>query len=49
MAENTPEIVIRTARKSDADDLAAFNTAMALETENRILPPDIIAAGVRIL
>jgi len=47
MAANTPEILIRPARISDADDLAAFNSAMALETENRILPPEIISAGIR--
>jgi len=47
MAENNPEILIRPARESDAADLAAFNAAMALETENRILSPEIISAGVR--
>jgi len=42
-----PEIQIRLAQESDADDLAAFNAALALETENRILPPETITAGVR--
>ncbi len=46
MADNNPEILIRAARISDTDGIAAFNAAMALETENRILPPEIITAGV---
>jgi hypothetical protein len=46
MADNNPEILNRAARISDTDGIAAFNAAMALETENRILPPEIITAGV---
>ncbi|PIS31112.1 MAG: GNAT family N-acetyltransferase [Candidatus Marinimicrobia bacterium CG08_land_8_20_14_0_20_45_22] len=37
---------IRIAEPKDADDLIEFNIAMALETENKILPPEIITAGV---
>jgi len=49
MAQNNAEILIRSARLSDADDLVAFNRAMAQETENRILSAEIISAGVRSL
>jgi len=41
------EILIRLAQDTDADFLVDFNTAMALETEHRILPPDTISTGVR--
>ncbi|MFA4838221.1 MAG: GNAT family N-acetyltransferase [Candidatus Neomarinimicrobiota bacterium] len=37
---------IRIAEPKDADDLIEFNIAMAKETENKILPPEIITAGV---
>ncbi|MEX0941797.1 MAG: N-acetyltransferase [Pseudomonadales bacterium] len=40
------EITIRHATPSDLDTLAAFNIAMAAETEDRHLPPDIIKKGV---
>ena len=49
MAQNNAEILIRSARLSDADDLVAFNRAMAQETENRILSAEIISTGVRSL
>ncbi|HPC35023.1 MAG TPA: N-acetyltransferase [Candidatus Marinimicrobia bacterium] len=49
MVENNTEILIRTARLSDADDLIAFNQAMAQETEKRVLKPEIISAGVHAL
>jgi len=40
-------IHVRRARLSDADVVAAFNVAMALETENHVLDPATIASGVR--
>jgi ribosomal protein S18 acetylase RimI-like enzyme len=41
--------LIRNATLKDADIIAQFNIAMALETENKILEPAIILAGVRSL
>ena len=41
------KLLIRRATLADADTLAAFNTAMAHETEAKALPPDVIARGVR--
>lgn len=38
---------IRKAQPADADHIAAFNRAMALETEGKTLIPGLIAAGVR--
>ena len=38
---------IRRANRRDARTLAAFNSAMALETERKILLPRVIGAGVR--
>ena len=38
---------IRKATAHDADSIAAFNTAMALETEHKRLVPELIGAGVR--
>ena len=38
---------IRAAALTDADTLAAFNVAMAGETEQLRLIPDVVAAGVR--
>lgn len=43
----SPGITVREASASDADTIAGFNTAMALETENKTLDPAIIGAGVR--
>jgi ribosomal protein S18 acetylase RimI-like enzyme len=40
---------IRKAQKSDAGSIVQFNMAMALETEQKILPKDKIDAGVRSL
>lgn len=37
---------IRAARASDLDTLAAFNAAMALETEGKALDPALLRAGV---
>jgi ribosomal protein S18 acetylase RimI-like enzyme len=40
-------IQIRLARRDDAAALTAFNCAMALETEAKVLTPQVIGAGVR--
>jgi ribosomal protein S18 acetylase RimI-like enzyme len=40
-------ISIRPARAEDADTIAAFNIAMAHETEGKRLLPDVVANGVR--
>ena len=40
-------VAIRIAELRDADTIAAFNTAMALETEDKILRPERVGAGVR--
>jgi len=39
-------ITIRDACPGDAETIAAYNTAMALETEGRRLDASLIAAGV---
>jgi GNAT superfamily N-acetyltransferase len=41
------KIHVRRADVSDAETIAAFNIAMALETENHVLDPATISAGVR--
>lgn len=41
------DIQIRRGEMRDADAIAAFNCAMARETEAKELLPDVIAAGVR--
>lgn len=41
------QITIREATIDDARQIADFNSAMALETENKLLDPDTINAGVR--
>ena len=40
-------ITIRRARPEDADTIAAFNIALAKETEDLALDPAVIAPGVR--
>ena len=40
-------IAVRPARPEEADALAGFNIAMALETEGRRLLPEVVGAGVR--
>ena len=40
-------IAVRPARAEEADALAGFNIAMALETEGRRLLPEVVGAGVR--
>jgi ribosomal protein S18 acetylase RimI-like enzyme len=43
----TQPVSIRKAELRDADTIAAFNTAMALETEDKLLLPERVGAGVR--
>lgn len=43
----TAAIRIRRATRRDAPALIAFNAAMALETERKLLMPAVIGAGVR--
>ena len=45
----TEDIHIRFARQEDAETIARFNTAMARETEELVLDPPTIRAGVRAL
>ncbi len=40
---------IRDARPDDADTIAAYNAAMAAETEERALDPAVVGAGVAAL
>jgi ribosomal protein S18 acetylase RimI-like enzyme len=40
------ELVLRRAHMADAGTIANFNLAMALETENKNLIPEVVAAGV---
>lgn len=40
------KVVIRLATRKDAPVLAEFNTAMALETENKNLHPEVVSRGV---
>lgn len=51
MAAKMPEmgnrLKIRRATRRDAAALIAFNSAMALETEGKVLMPNVIGAGVR--
>jgi ribosomal protein S18 acetylase RimI-like enzyme len=43
------EISIRDATETDIEVLAEFNIAMALETEQKVLDPEVIRSGVRAL
>ena len=47
MAPPDESFSIRKAQTRDADAIAAFNRAMALETEGKALIPELVAAGVR--
>ena len=40
------DMMIRTAVQTDIDSIAAFNIAMAKETENKVLEPAVIQQGV---
>ncbi|MCA1803762.1 MAG: GNAT family N-acetyltransferase [Rhodothermaceae bacterium] len=44
-----PSFIIRRAVESDAESIIRFNTAMALETEHKVLPEDKIRPGVSAL
>jgi GNAT superfamily N-acetyltransferase len=46
-AAPSAEITLRPARPADAPTLAAFNTAMALETEGKHLNPQTVLRGVQ--
>lgn len=39
-------LTVRDARPEDGENIAAFNAAMALETENRTLDPGLLGPGV---
>ena len=41
-----PEINVRTTTAEDATIISQFNQQMAMETENKVLPPEIISRGV---
>lgn len=47
MSADAPAIVIRRATTADAGALAAFNLALAAETEDKRLIPALVAAGVQ--
>ena len=40
------EIIVRTTTVEDASIISEFNQQMAMETENKVLPPEIISRGV---
>ncbi len=42
-------MIVRFATQADADTIARFNQAMALETESKVLADEVISAGVRTL
>lgn len=39
-------VLVRKAEEKDAEAIVAFNVAMALETEGKVLDPSIVSAGV---
>ena len=39
-------VLVRKAEEKDAEAIVAFNVAMALETEGKVLDPSILSAGV---
>ena len=41
------KLVLRKGEARDAETIAAFNAAMALETEHKVLMPELVLAGVR--
>ena len=47
MSASASPLHVRAAAAGDADVLARFNTAMALETEGKRLLPGVVGAGVR--
>jgi ribosomal protein S18 acetylase RimI-like enzyme len=46
MAQLNNHVVVRAATIADVDAIVAFNAAMAIETESKTLPPEILRAGV---
>ena len=46
MSQTENRIVVRAATRADIDAIVAFNAAMAMETESKMLQPDILRAGV---
>ena len=46
MAQSNTRVVVRAATVADVDAIVAFNAAMAMETESKTLPPEILRAGV---
>jgi ribosomal protein S18 acetylase RimI-like enzyme len=46
MTQIENRVVVRAATRVDIDTIVAFNAAMAMETESKTLPPDILCAGV---
>jgi len=47
MAQSNTRVVVRAATVADVDAIVAFNAAMAMETESKTLPPEILRAGVK--
>ncbi len=43
----TDPLLLRKAELRDASAIAAFNSSMALETEGKVLIPEVVSAGVR--
>ena len=43
----TPEIAVRNAHPSDAERIAEYNRLLALESEDKLLDANTLAAGVR--
>ena len=46
MVQTETRVAVRPATRADIDAIVAFNAAMAIETESKTLPPDILRAGV---
>lgn len=46
MAQSNTRVVVRAATVADVHAIVAFNAAMAIETESKTLPPEILRAGV---
>ncbi len=42
----TDRLIVRKGQRRDAGAIAAFNSAMALETEGKALIPEVVGAGV---
>jgi GNAT superfamily N-acetyltransferase len=46
MTAREPGIVVRDASRDDIEALVEFNAAMALETEHKVLDPEVLRRGV---